>query len=37
MIKVWKYAISTTWTNCPLLYKANPNIVLAKYGGHVTK
>jgi hypothetical protein len=36
MIKVWKYAISITWTNCPPII-ANPNIVLAKYGGHVAK
>jgi hypothetical protein len=34
MIKVWKYAISITWTNCPPITRP-PNIVFAKYGGHV--
>jgi hypothetical protein len=27
MIKVWKYVISITWTNCPTI-RPNPNIVL---------
>jgi hypothetical protein len=27
MIKVWKYVISITWTNCPTIMP-NPNIVL---------
>jgi hypothetical protein len=35
MIKVWKYAISTTWTNCPPI-KAKSQYSVAKYGGHVT-
>jgi hypothetical protein len=35
MIKVWKYVISITWTNCPPIIRPNPNIVLAKYGGHL--
>jgi hypothetical protein len=37
MIKVWKYVISITWTNCPPIIRPNPNIVLAKYGGVLHK
>jgi hypothetical protein len=33
MIKVWKYVISTTWTNCPPIIRSQ---YFAKYG-HVGK
>jgi hypothetical protein len=36
MIKVWKYAINITWTNCPRITRRNQYSGL-KHVGHVAK